>query len=98
MNSKVDKHISEQLNELYDECRAAVSDYQYFKMNLWKSDPKACVLDAIAEQVAYIDQALEVFQNAELITNDERLLCKFCAYQMQREAKRSLREYIKASA
>lgn len=98
MNRKVDKHIHEQLGELYEECKTVVDSYEYARKGLWTTDPKKYVLECIAEQVEYIEQAMEVFQNAELITNEERILCNFCARQMQREAKRSLREYMKKSA
>ena len=97
MNSKVDKYIHEQLNELYYECCDVVTDYEYNKKHIWSCDPKEYTLNSVEEQVDHIVNAVEIFQDAELITNGERLLCQFCAHQMQREANRMLREHIKAS-
>lgn len=95
MDNKVNKHIHDSLEELYYECSTIVSDYDYNKRVLWTHDPKEYTLNSIDEQVEYIDKMLEVFQNAELITNEERRLCHYCAYRMQREANGLLRDHIR---
>lgn len=95
MDNKVNEYLHKLLWELADDCQSVVDRYKYAKRNVYVDEKEEYALEWVEESFELIENALEVFCDAEMIAFGEYQICRYCARQMRREAKGMLRRYIK---
>ena len=95
MDNKVNAYLHTLLNDLADDCQRVVENYEYARKHLFLTEPVEFALMNVRDTTEDINKALDVFENAEMITDDECRICAYCAKAMNREAKSMLRKHLK---
>lgn len=93
MDNKVNAYMHKLLHELYYDCMSVIDHYERAKRLTSKPEERA--LSFMGDTAEDIDNALEVFYYADMITAEELNLCDFCKKRMIREAQKLLWNHIK---
>ena len=98
MDNKVNAYMHKLFGYLYDDCMEIVNDYEDARKHHFDSAPEEHALHFITDTMADIEKALEVFEDADMITEEEEAHCEYCAKKMRREAISMLRKHIRNQA
>lgn len=94
MDNKVNAYLHNCLTWLAEDCLIVTDEYDKRRRYQYPEKAEETVMLDIGEDVGDIEKALEVFQNAEMMTVEESGLCRIAAYQMRLEAKANLRRHM----
>ena len=98
MDNKVNAYMHKLFGYLYDDCMKIVNDYEDARKIHFASTTEEHALRFIADTMADIEKALDVFGDAGMITEAEEAHCEYCAKKMRREAISMLRKHIRNQA